>query len=104
MTKSITPQALAREPARWQILDVRLEADFDADPAMIGGAERRPPGEVEQWGPALASDKPVVVYCVKGAHVCQTVRAALAAMGLDARYLEGGIRAWNAAGGKLAGS
>lgn len=102
MTRSITAQALARAAGRWLILDVRLAEDFEADPAMIEGAERRLPGEVEQWWSALAPDRPVVVYCVKGAHVCQTVHAALAAKGVDVRYLEGGIRAWKAAGGKLA--
>jgi hypothetical protein len=53
---------------------------------------------VERWGGDLPRGRPVVVYCVHGHEVSQGAAAALAAIGVEARYLEGGIAAWRESG------
>jgi rhodanese-related sulfurtransferase len=77
------------------IIDVRREPAFDADEHMIAGAIRRTPDNVAQWRSILPEGRPVVVYCVHGHEVSQGVASALRNQGVDARYLEGGIAAWN---------
>jgi hypothetical protein len=57
---------------------------------MIRGALRRDPAAVEDWRRALPSGAHVVVYCVHGHEVSQSVAKAL-----GARYLEGGIEHWD---------
>jgi rhodanese-related sulfurtransferase len=97
--QSISPQELYRRLGTASaplVVDVRARDAFDADDAMIVGSVRRPPQEVEAWREALPKDRVVVAYCVKGQEVGQDVAAALAAAGVDASYLEGGIAAWRA--------
>ena len=48
-------------------------------------------------------DKPVICYCVHGHEVSQGASATLCDLGIDARYLEGGIAEWKAAGGDVTG-
>jgi hypothetical protein len=43
----------------------------------------------------------VVVYCVHGHEISKNTAAALATAGVSARYLEGGIEAWQLAGGPM---
>src|SRR5918996_1556324 len=42
-----------------------------------------------------------IVYCVHGREVSQGAAAVLSEAGVAARYLEGGLEGWNAAGGAL---
>jgi rhodanese-related sulfurtransferase len=76
------------------LLDVRRAASFDADETMLVGALRRDPTDIESWGRALPSARPVVAYCVHGREVSQGVAAALRQAGVEARYLERGITGW----------
>ena len=78
------------------VIDVRKGAAFLGAPDLIRGALRRDPLRVAEWGKCLPGDADVVVYCVHGHEVSQGVAKAL-----GARYLEGGIEAWRAAGGDL---
>ena len=80
------------------VIDVRRPDDFDADDVQIVGAIRRFPDQVGQWRREITEDRRVVVYCVHGQQVSQSVAAALAAAGLDAGYVEGGIAAWRERG------
>jgi len=41
----------------------------------------------------------VVVYCVKGGAVSQSITATLTGKQVNARFVEGGLRAWKEAGG-----
>jgi thiosulfate sulfurtransferase len=84
-----------RELALWQggdmpftLLDVRRAAARQGDGTHIAG---------DQWlDPALWLDwKDGVAH---GHEISQGLTAALRAMGIDARHLEGGIAAWKAAG------
>jgi rhodanese-related sulfurtransferase len=76
------------------VIDVRREAAFRAAPTMIAGALRRDPESVLRWAPALPVVSSVVVYCVHGHEVSQNAAAELAELGIQARYLEGGLAAW----------
>jgi rhodanese-related sulfurtransferase len=78
------------------LVDVREEPDFVADERIIVGAIRRPPERVEEWRHKLPTDRPVVVYCVKGGDVGEGVAVRLRASGIDAACLEGGIAQWAA--------
>ncbi len=93
MDASITPSALkeafrsGRPPL---VVDVRKTPAFLAAPDMIRGALRRDPAAVETWKHTLPKGADVVVYCVHGHEVSQGVARAI-----GARYLEGGIEAWD---------
>lgn len=80
------------------VIDVRRAQDSDADDVQIVGARRRLPEEVDRWRREIPDGQHVVVYCVRGHQVSQGAAAALAAAGVDARYLEGGITAWRERG------
>lgn len=82
------------------VLDVRRKADFDADDRKIAGATWKNPETVNEWADTLTG-KTVALYCVKGGSVSQSVADALTDKGIDAAYLEGGIKAWKEAGGEL---
>ena len=84
------------------VIDVRREPAFMAAGEMISGALRRDPERVGAWAKSLPAASSVVVYCVHGHEVSQNAAVALAAAGLQASYLEGGLEeGWKAAGGPL---
>ena len=87
--------ATARPPL---VIDVRKGPTFLGASDLIRGALRRDPLRVEDWRKTLPQDADVVVYCVHGHEVSQGTAEAL-----GARFLEGGIEAWRAAGGELFG-
>jgi rhodanese-related sulfurtransferase len=83
------------------VVDVRRAAAFEGDPNVIPGALRRLPDTIETCGRELDAWRTVVVYCVHGHEVSQQAARALAAQGLDARFLEGGVAAWKDQGGRV---
>lgn len=94
----------ALNPSTLTLIDVRLKEDFEAKPGMISGATRLDPEAISTWARSLPRDKPVVVYCVKGKWVSQKAATYLSEQGFDVRNLEGGLNAWEAAGGEPAAS
>ena len=78
------------------LIDVRKQPTFLGAGDMVRGALRRDPAAIDQWKQTLPSGRDVVVYCVHGHEVSQN-----AAKALGARFLEGGLEAWRAAGGEL---
>ncbi len=105
MQTSITPEELA-DLSEVTILDVRKPLAYDEDTVVIAGATWRDPAKIDEWSGDLDVDKdgdrPVVCYCVHGHEVSQGAAAALRDLGIDARYLEGGIEDWKGADGRLA--
>ncbi|MGA0024743.1 MAG: thiosulfate sulfurtransferase GlpE [Burkholderiales bacterium] len=100
----ITPQqlmALREQSPAPLIIDVRREAVFQAAPDRISGALRHDPATVADWAGTLPASARIVVYCVHGHEVSQNAARALHEHGLAAQFLEGGIEAWRAAGGRL---
>jgi rhodanese-related sulfurtransferase len=80
------------------VVDVRRPADFAKAGELIVSAFHRPPDDVERWQKDLPSGRKVVVHCVHGREVSQSVAAALRAAGVDAVYLQKGIEGWIAKG------
>jgi rhodanese-related sulfurtransferase len=83
------------------VIDVRRHDTFQGATDMIEGALWRDPERVAEWACELPRASDVVVYCVHGHEVSQGVAKALRESGRTARYLDGGIEAWKAAGGAL---
>ena len=106
MKRTIEPQELEellRDNKDVVLIDVRRRADYEADKAMIPGAIWRDPEEKEHWSGDLPKDKDVVIYCVKGGSVSNSVLDYLRDKNVSARYVEGGIKAWQGAGGEVTG-
>jgi rhodanese-related sulfurtransferase len=78
------------------LIDVRLDADFDADPRVIPGAIRRPHLNTDEWAAALTG-RPVIVICQKGHKLSEGVAAWLRHGGVAAEILEGGFVGWQQA-------
>jgi rhodanese-related sulfurtransferase len=79
------------------VIDVRRNERFRESPYLLKGALRRDPERVQEWKKSLPRAASVVVYCVHGHEVSQSVAKAL-----GARYLEGGIEHWREEGGEVA--
>jgi len=79
-------------------LDVRREEDYLRSPQVIAGAAWRDPERVHEWSLELDASIPVLLYCLRGKDIGRSTVLALRARGLDARYIVGGIEAWQAAG------
>lgn len=99
----ITCSQLARRiglPDAPDIVDVRIDDDFAADPRQIPGAVRRSHREVAAWAAAYAG-RSVVVTCQRGAKLSQGTAALLRHAGARAESLAGGFEAWREAGQAL---
>ncbi|GAB5447626.1 chromate resistance protein ChrB domain-containing protein [Gymnodinialimonas sp.] len=79
------------------LLDVRLDADFDADPVLIPSATRHPFTDVMTLAPTLHG-RSVVIYCQKGLKISHGAASMLRTEGVRAEVLEGGQFAWRDAG------
>jgi rhodanese-related sulfurtransferase len=99
MERTIKPQDL--QLADKHLIDVRRAADRDASAEQIPGAAWHDPEKLADWAASLPKDKEIVLYCVRGGSVSNGVVDALQAKGLNARFIEGGIEGWKAAGGAI---
>jgi rhodanese-related sulfurtransferase len=100
-----TPRAIAPaavNPDATLIFDVRREADFNASGELIPGALWKNPERIDAWIGAVPLTLDLVVYCEHGDAVSRQVVDHLRRIGAKARYIEGGLEAWKAAGGRLA--
>jgi len=93
----------AANESRAVILDVRRRPVFDLAHDQIPGSAWRDPALVATWQQELAGATAVIVYCVKGHEVSQSLTLALRASGVAARFLAGGVEAWRAVGLPLTG-
>jgi rhodanese-related sulfurtransferase len=101
MERSISPDALKTQLTAVHVIDVRRKADRDASPDILPGATWRDPEQLAQWAGELPTGRPIVLYCVRGGSVSNSVVDALQARGLNARFIEGGIEGWKAVGGAV---
>jgi Fe-Mn family superoxide dismutase len=98
-----TPWAAGRQQVGGAVLvDVRRAAVYAQAETQLPGAHWRNPAQVDQWAGTLPAGRPVLVYCVYGHEVSRATALRLRAAGVDARFLDGGLHAWQAAGGPLA--
>ena len=101
MNKSLTTNELAALLASGQeltLLDVRRQEDFDKAPQTIANAQWKNPAEIAQWLPTIAAETEVVIYCVRGGSVSQSVQQRLTDNGIRTRYVEGGLEALKKSG------
>lgn len=97
---SISVDTLARligTPAAPDVIDVRTDEDFAADPRLIPGAIRRSHRDVVDWAGQLQT-RSAVVHCQKGSKLSQGTAAWLRHEGVVAETLDGGALAWASAG------
>ncbi|MEM7599196.1 MAG: chromate resistance protein ChrB domain-containing protein [Pseudomonadota bacterium] len=92
----ITPAQLMRLiglPDCPEIVDVCIDEDFRDDPYLIPGAWRQDFRDLPGLLARVAGTR-VIVVCQKGKKLSQGVAAWLAAEGVDAQFLQGGMYAW----------
>lgn len=80
------------------VVDARRAEIFQQSNARLPGAQWHNPAAVGTWGVGLPTDREVVVYCVYGHEVGRATALRLRALGVNARFLRGGIDGWQAAG------
>jgi rhodanese-related sulfurtransferase len=98
---AVAPQSLAsRVGARDApcLVDVRKAEAFAESEYFLPGAIRWDYHAGAPMPDALQDAKRAVAYCVKGAEVGINGAALLSKQNIDARYLQGGLRDWQAAG------
>jgi len=90
---------LTEEPSQIILLDVRTEAEYEAEHIQIEGVETKniPLSEIEERLDELNKSKVLIVYCRSGARSRQACEI-LAQHNFTVFNLEGGITAWKAAG------
>jgi rhodanese-related sulfurtransferase len=101
MERTIKPENLKAALAGMHLIDVRRKTDLDASSEALPGATWHDPEQLEQWAASLPKEQDVVLYCVRGGSVSNSVVDALQAKGINARFIEGGIEGWKAAGGEV---
>lgn len=79
------------------LLDVRRDIARNKDGTEIQNGQWCNPALWLEWKDQVPADKPVVLYCAHGHEIGQGLTTVLRVMGLDARYLDGGMTAWQAA-------
>ena len=94
MERTIKPENLKPALAGKHVIDVRRKADHDASSEALPGAAWHDPEKLAEWADTLPKDKEVVVYCVKGGAVSQSVASSLQEINPNVRFLEGGILGW----------
>ena len=98
MERLVTPEEFISMQEEAVVIDVRREDDYQQSVETISGAQWKNPSLMDEWVAALPKDKPVVVFCVRGGGVSNSVVDRLQAEGVAARFIEGGIE-----GARLAG-
>ncbi|MBI5752111.1 MAG: sulfurtransferase [Hydrogenophilales bacterium] len=101
MERSIKAQDLKSNLNGVTLIDVRRKADLDADTSKLPGAAWHDPEQIEAWAAQLPKGKEVVLYCVRGGSVSNSVLDTLRGKGVKARFIEGGIVGWKEAGGEV---
>jgi rhodanese-related sulfurtransferase len=99
LARTIKPAQL--DPDTTLVFDVRREADYAASNETIPGALWKNPDKIDAWIGAVPRTLNVVIYCVRGGSVSNSVVDRLQAAGVKARFIEGGLEAYKAAGGKI---
>lgn len=101
MNRTIAPNDLKSlvEQQTVTLLDVRRKADYEDSDAKLPDARWLDPEQLLEWSRSLPKDQDVVLYCVRGGAVSNSVVDTLRSQGVKARFIEGGIEAWKAADG-----
>jgi rhodanese-related sulfurtransferase len=98
-TDAVTPAeaaAMIKQKKDLQLIDVRTEAEY-AD-GHLAGAKLIPVQELEQRVAEIDKKKPVLLYCRSGHRSGNALKILQDHGYAQAKHLEGGIKAWQAAG------
>ena len=101
MDRTIKPDDFKVVAGAVTVFDVRRKEDLDASAESVPGAEWKDPAQIDQWIKAVPHDQDIVIYCVRGGSVSNSVVDRLQASGVKARFIEGGIEGFKAAGGEV---
>ncbi len=96
---AVTPTeaaAMIKQKKDLQLIDVRTEAEY-AD-GHLAGAKLVPVQEIEQRLAEIDKKKPVLLYCRSGHRSGNALKLLQDHGYAQAKHLEGGIKAWQAAG------
>lgn len=88
-------QKILKEKRKISILDVRRKNDCEASPQKIENASWYDPEKIDEWINEIPKDREVIVYCVKGGSVSQSVTDQLQRKQCKVKFIEGGIKSWN---------
>jgi len=101
MSRTITPNDLKPLVANKSVtvLDVRRANDLATDTVTLPGAQWKNPEQIAEWSKGLPKDNEIVIFCARGGSVSNSILDQLLGQGFKARFIEGGIEAWKAAGG-----
>ncbi len=77
-----------------QLIDIRRKEDKQSSTDAILEATWYDPTQIDTWTASLEKDKEVILFCVRGGGVSNSVLDVLQENNIKARYLEGGIEAW----------
>ena len=99
LARTIKPAKV--NPDKTLVFDVRREPDYAASDELIPGAIWKNPDKIDAWIGALPRTQDVVIYSQRGGAVSNSVIDRLHAAGVKARFIEGGIEAYKAAGGRI---
>lgn len=80
------------------LIDVRRKLKRKEDGVAIADGQWLDPALWLEWKDTVPATQPVIIYCAHGHELSQGLAATLRAMGIDARYLLGGIEAWRSTG------
>ena len=101
MNKTITPAELRSRIESGEnitLLDLRKQADFDADPVLIPGAVKLDPSKVAEWEDIVPGKANTVIYCARGGSISQSIQKHFEQKGISVPYIEGGFEAWKSIG------
>lgn len=83
------------------ILDVRRVDDYEASEEVISKSSWKDPSKMDDWVSSTSKDKQVIIYCVFGGGVSNSVVDRLQAEGVNAQFIEGGIEGLKKSGGAV---
>ncbi len=82
-----------------ELLDIRRENDYESSDETLPGAKWKDLAKMDEWISNVPKDGEVIIYCVRGGGVSNSVLDQLLENGVNARYIEGGIEGLKDAGG-----
>ncbi len=88
--------ALIKEKKNLQLIDVRTEGEYAA--GHLAGSKLIPVQEIEQRLSEIDKKKPVLLYCRTGHRSGNALKILQDHGYTQAKHMEGGITAWQAAG------
>jgi rhodanese-related sulfurtransferase len=102
MERTIKPADFTALADTALVLDVRRKNDRETSNEFVFGALWKDPEQIDQWIEGVPKTHEVIIYCVRGGAVSNSVVDRLQADGVQARFIEGGLEGLKAAGGKVA--